>query len=137
MCGKNKISLKSIPLATVVEHRQAFLTDRVTQISKLVNDFLDRPNPQPIGIGYCPKILKDRDYMGILPDREYEPGCNKMLHDSIIVGRRKGPTGQCQFLVRETQGSECKKENEWKWDCEKGQLWVDADALTRNVAQTF
>lgn len=112
---------------------------------------------KPVGIGYCSKVLNDKDVIMIEDNNLLSPfdnsriqrtkeGCG--LHESVVSGSRK-VGGQCQLLVRNTWG-------DWKskvWsDClcetskgvyesckpKDGKInsvgcWVDSKALSRNI----
>jgi hypothetical protein len=100
---------------------------------------LNLPNPQPVGIGFCERVLKDRDVVAVNPMandpqtltynvRECGP------HASIIIGKKE-IDGECKFLIRNTHGTHCK----YAWPCMKndqGQatgIWVSEKALINNL----
>ena len=105
-----------------------------------IHALLDQPNPLPIGISYCSKVLeKGRSYQSsssrkLLDLLSGSENCGP--HASLIIGRRTSirsdGSAVCQFLIRNTWGTSC-----WNysndWDCEKGNIWVDSDQMTTSL----
>lgn len=87
-----------------------------------------------LGISYCAKVVRNRNFKGLKKDRTGFTTDNCGNHASIIVGKR-ARGGRCQFLVRNTWGNSCG----YDWECEKNQqgqeegFWVDAEALVDNI----
>ncbi len=123
-----------------------------------INERLSKSNSQPIGISYCRSVLKDKDSEGVSMKGELSKDtCKGAVHTSVIVGRRllkykyAGKTETiCQFLVRDSYGSSCNGYDEFDPEalpsksggempkiCEKGQVWVDENALLRNTNEVF
>jgi hypothetical protein len=125
--------------------------------AKLMHERLLKPNPQPIGISYCAEILTTKDHsIAGVRHQGNELNCRadsanpKSIHTnhgSVVIGQRWNPeTNKCQFLVRNSWGDGCAQ---YSWGpiktadsnppypgCERGQIWVDEDALGRNTMAT-
>lgn len=82
-----------------------------------VSKILSSEKPAPIGISYNSGVL----------DKNGDGG----NHGSIIIGQRfNQKTNTCEFLVRNSYGTNCKtKKMNYKWPCESGNLWVPGPAL--------
>jgi hypothetical protein len=127
-CGKITIDVSKTPSA--VQHSIIEFSGKppVGELKKLINQKLNSKNPQPIQISYCSGILHDKSYTGLTPDGEYR--C-RSTHSSLIIGQRPARGGGCEFLIRNSYGSSCKPYKPWQ--CERGQIWVEAEALTKNI----
>ncbi len=56
------------------------------------------------------------------------------LHTSTIVGRRwKAQTQSCQYLVRNSYGSDCTTRYDAGIECEAGHLWLDESKIYPNM----
>jgi len=128
---------------------------------------LDAQPGKPTGITYCRDVLFDVNKSSLLPTggftvgpgangdlrRQFpvtQNGCDSDAHNAVIVGRRlvrfkkaDGTYGStCQYLVRDSYGTSCQP---FPPDpatfpserCERGQVWVDEDALLYNVSRVF
>ncbi len=59
------------------------------------------------------------------------------LHTSVIAGRRMGEAGECEYLIRNTYGTDC-SEYVPPYQCENGYLWVSESVINRmTVGVTF
>ena len=98
---KENIYLISLKLPDLEED---FLRDGLEKhfISKM-NRLLLRPKPPPISISYCVNLLQNKKYDGKSNTR-IKSDCHG--HASILLGQRE--RGRCEFLLRNTLGSECK-----------------------------
>jgi hypothetical protein len=112
---------------------------------------------KPVGIGYCSKVLNDKNANMLEDNNLLSPfdnsriqrtkeGCG--LHESVVSGSRK-VGGQCQLLVRNTWGDwKSKVWNDCLCETSKGVYesckpsdgkinsvgcWIDSKALSRNV----
>jgi hypothetical protein len=73
----------------------------------------------PIVVNYCSSLLeKGRDWRSSSECRN---------HSSLVVGYRK-KDGKCQALIRNSWGTDCAMYSK-EWECKRGQIWVDLDAL--------
>jgi hypothetical protein len=132
-------------------------------IRALIDARLLLPDAQPVEIAYCSAILLEAAYPGAdrssgaklpcppRPDGLGEGG----PHASLVIGRRPGDAGRCQYLVRNSWGSGCAggkihalpggpkgasvqpKGDIYapQWQCEngKGDIWLDAETLANSV----
>jgi hypothetical protein len=86
----------------------------------------------PVGIGYCGHVLElGRAYA------EEIPYCGG--HAGVLIGRRQHPVtlngrtrNKCQYLIRNSWGTSCNRYHP-DWDCEGGNIWVDADVVERQL----
>lgn len=94
-------------------------TDLWLDIQK-VHQILSFKNPQPVAVSYCANfVLKE------MPTEQ----CAQ--HVSVIIGRRRNSRGKCEFLVRNSWGESCKVYSK-AVSCERGQFWVEEEALASN-----
>lgn len=94
---------------------------------------------QPIEVSLCSQVLRTLDYDGSKSNRPGKFKRNCMRHSMLVVGSRTH-NGQCQYLVRDTYGSQSctRKRNGAPWyhssfECEGGQIWVPKENLLRNI----
>lgn len=114
-----------------------------------LNHRLELPNAQPTTISYCDQVLTQGSaYSGVNRDpgftgRQCVDAAHPdslFRHASLVIGRRINPqTNRCQFLVRNSWGSQCMTGTPRRpvyapeWDCDHGNIWVDTDALAKNT----
>ncbi len=128
---KENIYLNSLRLPDLEEN---FLRDGYERhfISK-INRLLLRAKATPVAISYCANLLQNKRYNGRL-NTKMKSDCHG--HASILVGQRERG-GRCEFLLRNTWGSECM----YDWECQKDSLkngntvgvWIDARKLMDNT----
>lgn len=112
-----------------------------------VDNIFNSPLPKPIEIGYSMHLLsysgnENKKYQikreiepdGILFSLTYKP------HSSILLGRKLGKNGQCQYLLRNTQGiSFCPigitDRLGWECDIKSGGIWINQTELFDSVFQ--
>ena len=87
-----------------------------------INQLFSRPAPlQPLGLAFCSSILTGNKDCG--------------LHAAMIIGRRKKTsTGKCQYLIRNSWGTDCSNYKRGV-KCENGNLWVDDNELEQNMTK--
>lgn len=90
--------------------------------SDRIKELLSKPIPQPIGISYFSEVLTQ--------GHSFRSQFASDRHVSSVVGSRLNSKGVCQFLVRNSWGKSC---TPYSWDCEKGQIWVDEDSLSKSI----
>jgi len=84
----------------------------------------------PVGISYCSSVLAEGK--SFKPKVWADDECKR--HASIIIGRQRNPkTNRCEFLIRNSWGSEGKYSPDWTFEKEKGQVWVDAAVMGRAI----
>lgn len=127
--GPNRVLIPKAPRCVTASARFLSTSHNVA----IINNLLDRPNPQPVSIGYCSEILtKGRAYRG---PRFPGIGNSCRYHDSLVIGRRKNPrTGKCEFKVRNSWGSSCRAYSP-DWQCQYGNIWIDADTIGQNTGE--
>jgi len=116
------------------------VTDEMAELRLL--EMTDRSMGLPIGIHYCGRVLlEDSSYDGLIdppagtPAKKAAPGCDS--HVSLLIDRRwNAERKKCQILVRNSWGRRCNGYGA-DWNCESGNIWVDADALARNTTSAF
>lgn len=133
--GANHFEVK---LPSCGEHIFNRVIPDVSGHERQISGLLNQPNAQPLAIKYCSAVLrKGSSYEG--NPLNFPLGMGKEakdcgLHESLIIGERKSPkTGHCQYLVRNTWGVSCNQGYAKEWDCESGSIWIDQDALTKNI----
>lgn len=114
---------------------------------KSVDDVFNSKTPRPVEIGYSMNLLS---YSGIDKksykiERKIEPDVvNFSLkykpHSSILLGRKIGKNGQCQYLLRNTQGKDfCPSGivSKMGWECDKKSegIWINAAELFESTFQ--
>lgn len=167
--GKHYTS--SIPSCTPTDMTSIPVADRKAKIDAV----LAQLQGLPLGISYCDQVLLvGASYAGYTMtqtgptcaprmDESGQPIEESGRHASMIIGRRKDPkTNQCQYLVRNSWGPNCKDVPEHDqlpdalmngpeippslksktnagsiyasdWTCENGNIWVDIDVLTKSI----
>ncbi len=113
--------------------------------AKKISSVLEQRNALPMGINYCSNILEQKGYQGLTfrKGKTYVPhfrtDCDR--HVSIVIGQRTR-NGRCQFLVRDSHGSQCDFYDKG-WDCKTPKynsgwgIWIDAEALANNTYGLF
>lgn len=85
-------------------------------------------------ISFCSEFLKESTYRGggkNLWDTFTKSQCG--AHSVVIGGRRwNQKKNRCEYLIHNSWGTSCGPYSR-EWECEKGRVWVDADALAWNV----
>lgn len=98
-------------------------------IGRAIDEELETPAPLPIEIHFCPKILEP----GLRVD------CAREGHAALVIGRRwNAGTHSCQYLVRNSWGTECSqypRKISGNGGCEEGlgNIWLDRGALLANT----
>ena len=81
----------------------------------------------PVGISYCSRFLQDPAYRGF-PQTTPQADCG--MHASAVIGRKLDSRGTCQYLIRNSWGINKVK---YGWKTDKGDIWVDMEALNDNI----
>ena len=129
-CRRDTLTVPGAEPQAFYGHQQPNVALRQQRFQGTLYKF-SKPTDLPIAINYCADILYSRDKTGV--------GTNGMAvgcathHSAAIVGRRPGPGGTCQFLVRNSYGD---SNNGYAWPAERGQVWIDEAALLRNLTGT-
>ncbi len=106
---------------------QLFDEDNEIQVlGEQVMALLDGPHPQAVGIGYVYSAIQSIEFRGSIG-----------AHASVIIGRKiNSQNKRCEFLVRDSYGSECNDKNgqpRYSLPCENGSVWVDARSLMKST----
>lgn len=133
------------------------------EVIRDLNRRFDLADKQPIAVGFCSAVLHkpypdagdrklyDAPYTNdwyvswgskdgkpnwrcVSGDPEHPGGDSS--HVATLIGRRRNPTDptKCQFLLRNSWGTDCAKYAAGGWtDCHNGDVWIDAEALARNT----
>lgn len=167
ICKNNSVKLSNIPplkLKTSSSYKN--LVKGMNEFRQVINGNLDTEK-QPVAINFCREVFNDPSIRAVSENGNFmvnskaDPGVKKMFmnspkgcssepHSSVVVGRRllkyKNDKNEdafvCQYLVRDSYGTSC---NDYPPDasatpserCEKGQVWVDEDALLANGAAVY
>ncbi|MBC75599.1 MAG: hypothetical protein CME64_06250 [Halobacteriovoraceae bacterium] len=133
LCKKNKKELRFKPKQHTKYARDFSPKDRTEGVFNSIHDAWETSNPQPVAISFCEDFLYRKGHVGVDKQGKVSSRC-RTHHASIVVGRRPSKDGKtCQFLVRNSKGDSC---NSYDWECENGQVWVDQEALGRNIYYT-
>lgn len=117
-------NLKSWTIADVDK-----VNENIQDLKKRLNSSLETGKGAP-GIVYCSNILKNPGSSGPI-EKNYVKDCSLGdAHASIVVDRRPGKNGACEYLVRNTWGTSC---NGYVWECHKGQIWLPENELLKNT----
>jgi hypothetical protein len=83
-------------------------------------------------ISYCPNVLSAPGAREVQWSRKQgQFTCfSGGSHASVVVGRRPGARGGCEYLVRNTWGTSC---NQYAYPCQRGEIWVPANELFENT----
>ena len=156
-CQKNKSLQFSMPKFTVQKlWGNVDITDK--NLSKALDDSLARQAPS--GISYCTGFLSDKTKVhqkefihGMKVYRRGETGCG--AHASMVIGSRKTLTNSCEYLVKNTWGSNywykngtcycehkktgkkvssCKKDTHPLKDYRVLGCWIDSKQLLPNMS---
>jgi hypothetical protein len=97
-----------------------------------VDSALDRGGGSIPLISYCPNVMSAPGVRELKwNSRAGEFQCfSGGSHASVVVGRRPGARGGCEYLVRNTWGTSC---NQYAYPCRAGEIWVPADELFENT----
>jgi hypothetical protein len=104
-----------------------------------INQHFDQPDPVlPLGFAFCQRVLSKHgsSYVGFTANGERpeaKEDCGK--HAALLAGRRwNSETNTCQFLIRNSYGTSCNKYlDEFKSDCDMGNIWVNEDVIGKNT----
>lgn len=107
-------------------------------IKNVINTELAYGNAQPLLIDFPVAILKEGLHSYTLKGwvNDFKLGWKlRTDHAALIIGRKRGSHGQCQYLVNSAIGDSCKYETKSSkdWVCENGSFWVDADLLDSTI----
>ncbi len=114
---------------------------------KAVDNVFDSKTPRPVEIGYSMNILSysGNEKKSYIIERKTEPDViNFSLrykpHSSILLGRKMGKNGQCQYLLRNTQGKEfCPigivAKRGWECDSKSEGIWINANEIFDSTFQ--
>jgi hypothetical protein len=82
------------------------------------------------GISYCSNILSNARANDLRLGKDGIDCQREDAHVSIVVDRRPGKNGQCEYLIRNTWGTSC---NSYPWPCQMGQIWIPENELLINT----
>jgi hypothetical protein len=114
---------------------------------KSVDDVFDSAAPRPVEIAYSMNLISysGNEKKSYIIERKKEPDVTFFSlkykpHSSILLGRKKGANGQCQYLLRNTQGPEfCPlgivEPNGWECDTASGGIWINSTELFQSIFQ--
>ncbi len=128
ICSSSESKPLKIPIRKAIEVRSIDGFPSRSVVADKIKSLLNGKNPQPVGINYCEDVLRDPKVAAV-NDRGKKENC-KNHHFSTIVGSQISEKGKCQFLIRNSYGTSCMP---YKWPCERGQIWVDEDELSKNI----
>ena len=78
-----------------------------------------------VGLDYDSRILKDSSTPRLSLSE---------LHTSSLLGRRWNETNNsCEFLVRDSHGTDCSVRYDRRYDCEAGNLWLGESFIYRSM----
>mgnify|MGYP001560862862 CR=1 FL=1 len=114
-----------------------------TMTATAIHGLLTKNNAQPVAVVFCGKLLKNgRGFRGLQYMQEESKvidsdsdGKNCGPHQALIIGQRRNPmTYRCEFLIRNSWGTDAKYPK-WEKDTEGvGNVWVDGHDLMENTA---
>lgn len=95
---------------------------------------------QPIAIAFCAQVLHSGPGHGEVEwNKAWKVFSNGKCgaHNALVVGRRWNRVkNRCEFLVRDSGGTNCGSHHK-EWECDaKGSLWVDDEALSKSIMST-
>jgi hypothetical protein len=114
---------------------------------KKVDTVFNSESPRPVEIGFSMNLLSytGNENKKYIIERTVEPDGNFFSlkykpHSSILLGRKMGKNGQCQYLLRNTQGSEfCPmgivERLGWECDTKSGGIWINQKELFESTFQ--
>ncbi len=98
---------------------------RNPELMNIIDQQLDEKNI--VAIDYNAGLLKDKNKASLAPSN---------LHTSSIVGRRwSEKLNSCEYLIRNSFGSECKKYDK-SYTCDKGNIWIPKEYLQKVILMT-
>ncbi|RZA09475.1 MAG: hypothetical protein EOP11_01550 [Proteobacteria bacterium] len=139
-CKNRWITVPSGTTNTFYGVRERSPSARMRRFSEALYS-IRKPSDMPVGINFCADVLFDRTKVGVdstgqamtsSPSPLTPPACVSH-HSALVVGRRPGPGGTCQFLIRNSFGD---SNNGYDWEARRGQVWVDEAALVPNLTGT-
>ena len=150
-CTQNPLEISSIPSPLITRIRTGEgQGSTMNRMKAALNSSLEKN--VPAGISYCLEVLKDIDAEGVnfgVPGNGAVKAGKCSPHASVIIGRRllkyvhQGkPDTICQYLVRDSMGESCDgypddPTSQPSAKCEKGNVWVDENALLNNVIEVW
>lgn len=136
-CGGRRLEVESPEGEQMSCRNHSTVFDSSESIIRQIEARLTSPQSLPVGIAYCSHVLKrGPKYTGFshrvrdleLPDTDACGG-----HVSVVIGKRLHPeTGKREFLIQNSWGKQCGGYSP-AWECDKGKIWIDAEALARNT----
>ncbi len=91
---------------------------------------LKNKKSMPIDVAICGSIFENK-YQRAAFTGDNSTNCRDHAHAMLLIGKRKNPsTEQCEFLLRNSWGTECGSAR-INFKCENGSVWMDADTLSR------
>ena len=104
---------------------------------KVIDAHLLAPNPQPVGIAFCSDVIEsdvEARHRQLATSDKLASCSNHDEHAVIIIGRRwDDKHKKCSYKIRNSWGIGCASFKD-SWDCDdRGQIWVDSDALLANT----
>lgn len=128
--GANHITPKPPRLETTYLTAQS-----PTEVANVLTSLLQTKTDLPVGVGICSRILDDANYRNVFPTQtQEESSCSSSStpHAMIMIGKRMNQkSGRCEILLRNSYGTECGGKK--TWECDKGNIWMDAEALSKNI----
>lgn len=108
---------------------------KAAEYKNKIHQLLDKPNPQPIAVGYCgPLLINGPEYRGFKSGLLGFTSTDVLkcgLHESAVIGRKR--IGEkCFFKIRNSAGKFNWYNPAWQNNYD-GNVWVDEDSLTQNM----
>lgn len=135
MCEKNITRIK--PIASCNSDRRVWHGGdaKSRDYKNKLHRLLEKPNAQPIGVGYCGDLLDQgknfrgytRGLLGLTSINIKDCG----MHESVVIGRKK-INGKCHYKIRNSWGTHASYHKDWQ-NNRDGNVWVDEDTLTHNM----
>jgi len=140
LCGEKLTELKGKqPQCKKMMRYQHAENKTPKKFKNKIHEILENPNnPQPIGVGYCAKVLQKpagfrgfkKGILGFVSLSTVLDADVCGLHESVVIGRKE-INGKCHLKIRNSWGADAVYRN-WPSD-NNGNVWVDEDDFTHNM----
>ncbi|OFZ53071.1 MAG: hypothetical protein A2428_04245 [Bdellovibrionales bacterium RIFOXYC1_FULL_54_43] len=127
---ENRLSLHKLPKCTT----EPFLYE----IGEFLKEHLSQPKPVPVALTTCFAVLQYNEKQSIRQSSDielYKRKCEK--HAILVIGRRtigSGNSSRCEYLIRNSYGEKCSRDEPGR-TCDRGDYWIDAEVLEKNIYQ--
>lgn len=137
VCRGPRLELKSKPTVNrmVIENTSQAERQRIADRIHGILDFGLRA--QPAALTICSGVLSNSTgyaHLGFdANDGKWKCSGLDESHSVLVIGRRRGHHGRCQFLIQNSWGAKPTGVNFPPWQIDGGKIWIDEWAVIQNT----